>query len=102
MKQKSMTIRKQTPAQVAAQAAMQAIRAQVRDLCCRVGVPVVALPLYYCFALELYGLVRREITGESAAMEADVYRAKWVARGLQTAVLDEIRSKVFSIPAPTP
>ena len=94
------TVRKQTEAQLAAQAEMQAIRAQVRDLCRRLGVPTVDLFNYYAFAHELYRVKRQELDEESLELEADIARSKWAARGLPNAVLESIRSDVFCIPAP--
>jgi len=50
----------------------------------------------------LWALTRKEISGESAAMEADVLLQKWVGRGMAQAVLEAIRTQVFNIVAPTP
>ena len=89
-------------AQLEAQIRQKQIRLQVKQLCCGHGVPVILLSMYMSYAFELDKLRRQEVSGEALAMEADMYRAKWVARGLLTAVLEDVRSQVFNIPAPTP
>jgi len=85
-----------------AQKGAQVVRMQVKQLCCGRGVPLILMSMYMAFGLELHKLQRKEITGETAAIEAEVYRARWVSRGLDTAVLAAIRSEIFNIPAPTP
>jgi len=79
-----------------------AMELQVKQVLDGLGVSVAQYGMYLAFGRELWSLTRKEISGESAAMEADVKRQKWVARGLTTAVLEAIRSQVFNIPAPTP
>jgi hypothetical protein len=64
------------------------------------GVPTIQYPFYLCFGRELFALQRREISGESLALEAATLIAKWVARGLTQAVLQAVRTDVFSIAAP--
>jgi len=64
------------------------------------GVPTIAYPYYLCFGRELFALERREISGESLAIEAATLLAKWVARGLTQSVLQSIRTDVFSVAAP--
>jgi len=48
----------------------------------------------------MWSLQRRGITGEMLAKEAAVLVAKWTARGLTSATLQDIRSDVFDIGAP--
>ncbi len=72
----------------------------VKQVCDAAGVPTIQYPFYLCFGRELFSLQRKEISGESLAVEAALLIAKWVARGLTSAVLTSIRSGVFSIPAP--
>ena len=79
-----------------------AMELQVKQVLDGLGVSVADYAMYLAYGRELWALTRKEISGESAAMEADVLRQKWVARGKATAVLEAIRSQVFNIPAPTP
>ena len=79
-----------------------AMELQVKQVLDGLGVSVALYGMYLAFGRELWALTRKEISGESAAMEADTLRKKWVDRGLTTAVLEAIRSQVFNIPAPTP
>ena len=79
-----------------------AMELQVKQVLDGLGVSVADYAMYLAYGRELWALTRKEISGESAAMEADVLRQKWVARGKVTAVLEAIRSQVFNIPAPTP
>ena len=79
-----------------------AMELQVKQVLDGLGVSVALYGMYLSFGRELWSLTRKEISGETAAMEADTLRAKWVSRGLATAVLEAIRSQVFNIPAPTP
>lgn len=54
---------------------------------------------YQAFSGQVYGLQVR-MSGNALAMEVAVILAKWVARGLEQAVLEAIRDDVFGIPAP--
>ena len=73
---------------------------QVKQVCDGAGVPTIQYPFYLCFGREIWSLSRKEISGESLAQEAARLIAKWVARGLQSPVLQAIRSDVFNVPAP--
>jgi len=73
---------------------------QVRQVLNGAGVPTIRYPFYLCFGREMWALARRSITGESAAIEAALLIAKWVAQGLTTAVLQAIRTDVFNVTAP--
>ena len=85
----------------AAQAPLVAtMESSVKQVCDGAGVPTIEYPFYLSFGRELYSLTRREISGESAAIEAALLIAKWTARGLTAAVLQGIRTDVFSIGAP--
>ena len=48
----------------------------------------------------LWALSRKDISGESLALEAATLIAKWVARGLEQSVLQSIRTNVFNVGAP--
>jgi hypothetical protein len=65
-----------------------------------IGVPTIQYPSYLDFGREIWALGRREITGESAALAAQVLVDKWVARGLAKSTLEAIRLNVFNINAP--
>jgi len=77
-----------------------AMELQVKQTLDASGVPTRDYPSYLNFGRQLWALGRKEISGESAALEAAVLVAKWVARGLSQPVLQAIRSEVFNIPAP--
>jgi hypothetical protein len=73
---------------------------QVKQVCDGAGVPTIQYPFYLCFGRELWALSRRDISGESLALEAATLIAKWVARGLQQPLLESIRTDVFNVAAP--
>ena len=77
-----------------------AMELQVKQVCDGAGVPTRDYPSYLAFGRQIWALGRKEISGESAAQEAALLIAKWVARGLSAPVLQAIRSDVFNIPAP--
>jgi hypothetical protein len=79
-----------------------AMELQVKQVLDGLGVSVAQYAMYLAFGRELWGMTRREMSGESASIEAKVLLDKWVARGMTQAVLEAIRSQVFNIPAPTP
>ena len=81
---------------------LAAMELQVKQVLDGLGVSVAQYAMYLAFGRELWSMTRKEISGESAAMEADVLLQKWVARGLTQAVLEAIRTQVFNIVAPTP
>jgi len=56
---------------------------------------------YLNFGRQLWKLSRQQqISGESLALAAKVLLDKWSARGLNPAILAQIRSKVFNISEP--
>ena len=77
-----------------------AMELQVKQVCDLAGVPTISLPFYLCFGREIFAMIRRDISGETAAINAAMQIAKWVGRGLNSAVLAGIRTDVFSISAP--
>ncbi len=77
-----------------------AMELQVKQVCDGAGVPTCDYPSYLAYGRELWALGRKEISGESAALEAATLMAKWVARGLTQSVLQSIRTDVFNIAAP--
>jgi hypothetical protein len=77
-----------------------AMELQVKQVCDGAGVPTRDYPSYLAFGRELWALGRKEISGESAALEAATLLQKWVSRGLTQAVLQDIRTDVFNIAAP--
>ncbi len=72
----------------------------VKQVCDGAGVATISYPFYLCFGRELFALSRREISGESLAVEAALLIAKWVGRGLTQSVLVDIRNGVYGIAAP--
>ena len=64
------------------------------------GVPTIDYPFYLNFGREMYRKGRQQISGESLALFAAVMIAKWTARGLTPAVLQALRTDVFSVAAP--
>ena len=79
---------------------LTAMELQVKQTCDASGVPTIQYPFYLNFGREIWALTRKEVSGESLAIEAAVLIAKWAARGLTTPVLQAIRSEVFNVPAP--
>lgn len=79
-----------------------AIMLQVKQVLDGLGVNTIMYPYYLAFAMKLFALQNREISGESAAMEATVFENFYAGLGLDNAVLDKIRSQVFSTMLPTP
>jgi hypothetical protein len=77
-----------------------AMELQVKQVCDGAGVPTIQYPFYLCFGRELWALSRKDISGESLAIEAATLIAKWVARDLTEAVLQAIRTDVFNVAAP--
>jgi hypothetical protein len=79
-----------------------AMELQVKQVCDGAGVPTIQYPFYLCFGREMWALTRKDISGESLALEAAVLITKWTARGLTAAVLQAIRTDVFNVAAPLP
>jgi len=79
---------------------LAAMELQVKQVCDGAGVPTIAYPFYLCFGREMWSLTRKDISGESLAVEAATLIAKWVARGLTQSVLQSIRTDVFNVSAP--
>ena len=77
-----------------------AMELQVKQVCDGAGVTTIQIPFYLCFGRELWKLGRQSISGETAAINAAMQLAKWVGRGLTSAVLAAIRTDVFNIAAP--
>ncbi len=82
------------------QVSLASMEQQVKQTCDASGVSVIQYPFYLCFGREMWAMIRREMSGESAAQAAAVLIAKWVARGLTQAVLQAIRTDVFNVSAP--
>jgi len=77
-----------------------AMEQQVKQVCDGAGVPTIQYPFYLCFGREMWALNRRDISGESLAIEAATLINKWKARGLTEALLQAIRTDVFNVAAP--
>ena len=81
---------------------MEPVIEQARQVLCSHGVSTVTFPYYLAFARELYKLTRQELSVESQRCELAAFMAKWVARGLDRAVLVAIASDVFFLAPPEP
>jgi hypothetical protein len=79
---------------------LAAMELEVKQTCDAAGVPTIQYPFYLCFGREIWALTRKDISGESMALEAATLIAKWVSRGLAQTTLEAIRSDVFNVPAP--
>ena len=77
-----------------------AMELQVKQVCDGAGVPTIQYPFYLCFGREMWALSRKDISGESLALEAAILVSKWTSRGLTAAVLQGIRTDVFNVSAP--
>jgi hypothetical protein len=85
----------------AAVVAMCIMETKVRETINACGVSTIHYVPYLNFGRQLYKLsTQREITGDSAAIAAQVLLEKWSSRGLDAKVLATVRSQVFNIPAP--
>jgi hypothetical protein len=82
-------------------AAIVSMEIQVKQTLDGIGAPVIQYPFYLCFGRELWHITHEtEMSGESAALEAQVLVDKWVARGLAKSTLEAVRTNVFNIGAP--
>lgn len=79
-------------------AAMELQVKQVLDLA---GVSVAQCASYLACGRELFRITRNEMSGEAAAIEAELLIVKWVARGLTRSVLETLRTGVFNIAPPS-
>lgn len=85
----------------AATADLAAMETKVRTVLNQSGVHTTHYIPYLNYARQLYKLSRkRNIAGNSFAIEAKVLLDKWVARDLRADVLATIRSEVFDIGEP--
>ena len=73
---------------------------EVKQTLDELGLPSIQYPFYMCFGRELFAMVRRSMSGESAAIAAQTLVDKWVARGLVQSALEAIRTQVYNISAP--
>ncbi|MBM3332731.1 hypothetical protein FJY68_12945 [candidate division WOR-3 bacterium] len=82
-------------------AGMVASEIQVREALNIRGVSTIHYVPYLNFGRQLYKLTtQRQISGESAVIEAQVLLEKWARRGLDPDVLGYVRTQVFNIAAP--
>ena len=73
----------------------------VKNVLNTAGVPIPQVPSYLAFGREMWSKCKTH-AGALMADEAATLIGKWVSRQLQQAVLENIRSNVFNVPAPTP
>ncbi len=78
------------------------MESQVKQVLDGKNVATIQYPFYLAFGRELWRLIRQQVSGPSLAREAAVLVDKWKARGLSQAILEAIRSEVFSISPPSP
>ena len=79
---------------------LASMESQVKQTIDAAGVSTIQYPFYLCFGREMWSKSRKEMSGESLALEAATLIAKWVARGLTQSVLQAIRTDVFNVAAP--
>jgi hypothetical protein len=79
---------------------LAAMELQVKQVCDGLGCPTIQYPFYLCFGREMWSLTRKDISGESMALEAATLIGKWVSRGLTQSILQAIRTGVFNVAAP--
>jgi hypothetical protein len=77
-----------------------AMEQQVKQVCDSSAVPTRDYPSYLAFGRQIWALTRKNISGDSLALEVQILLTKWVARGLTQAVLQDIRTQVFNVSAP--
>jgi hypothetical protein len=75
---------------------------QGRQILCARGVSTVFFPYYHAFSRELYKLTRQELPDGMIRSRFAQTAGKWIARGLDQAVLLEIASDVFLLSLPEP
>ncbi len=81
--------------------ALTTMEDEVKQVLDGLGLPVIQYPFYLSYGRELWRITHeRNMSGESAAIEADILLNKWVARGLVRSALEKIRKDVFNISAP--
>jgi hypothetical protein len=84
-----------------AMTALCSIEGQIKTTLNAQGVHTSLYVPYLNYGRQLWKLSRQqEISGESAAMAAQVLLDKWAARGLNPKVLAAVRTEVFDIPEP--
>ena len=87
----------------AAVASLCEMETKARQTLNAAGVHTIMYVPYLSYARQLYKLSRQQgISGESFALSAEVLLQKWAARGLDSAVLAQIRTEVFDVGAPAP
>jgi hypothetical protein len=79
---------------------LAAMELQVKQVCDGLGCPTIQYPFYLCFGREMWALTRKDVSGESMALEAATLIGKWVSRGLAQSILQAIRTGVFNVAAP--
>jgi len=80
---------------------LSSMEIQVKQVCDSLGISVILYPFYLDFGRELWHITHQtEMSGESAAIEAELLIVKWVARSLVRSVLEAIRTGVFNIGPP--
>ena len=87
----------------AAVASLCEMEVKARQTLNAAGVHTIFYVAYLSYARQLYKLSRQQgISGESFALQAQVLLDKWSNRGLDSAVLAQIRTEVFDASTPMP
>jgi len=87
----------------AAVASLCEMEVKARQTLNAAGVHTIFYVAYLNYARQLYKLSRQQgISGESFALGAQVLLDKWANRGLDSAILAQIRTEVFDASVPTP
>ncbi|MEO0108271.1 MAG: hypothetical protein ABIK62_03760 [candidate division WOR-3 bacterium] len=86
-------------AYASAQAELSNCEEVTREILGEYNVPSISYPFYLNFARQVWK-ARRRFTGETLKTEVQILVDKWKARRLDESVLDEIRSRVFTISKP--
>ena len=79
-----------------------AMELEVKQVLDGEGVSMAVYSQYLCFGREVWSLQRKNVSGETLAIEAANLVTKWTNRGLDQTVLEKIRTDVFNVGSPTP
>ena len=85
-----------------AAAAEHVVYVQTRQILCSHGVQTMVFPYYHSFAREMGKLCRTEPSPAWRSRALATISAKWVARGLDEAVLLDIALNLFNLSPPDP
>jgi hypothetical protein len=87
--------------QAAAQVELETLETRAKTFLGTLGVPSWTYPAYLNFCREVWKKTR-SFNDETLLNEAQVIQAKWVARKLDSAVLNRLRREFFGLAEPAP